>query len=285
MTDEKKNEVEVVQETQPAPLMGGGYLDENALQFAEKQIQLQNRAKALAIQATNDRDWCAQGDFPYMLDSGAMKIAALFGVGISDIEVEKEIGDDEKGRWVMYNAQCIMTFQGRSIIADGSASSRDDFFASRWVDNQKVTLPIEEINLTHVRKKAVTNMKNRGVKSLLGLKFTWEDLGKNGVDLTKIAKVKYNAGAQGGKHSQQNAGSREDMLKKYDAEKEELISMVTTMVGGDRDKAIEELKTTYGIATFRGLKRKEFLPIYNQIKQEFDAAFGDDDPLGKGAEV
>ena len=71
---------------------------------------------------------------------------------------------------------------------EGGASSDESFFSKK--DGR--TIPLSEINLNTVRKKAVTNAQSRAVKAILGLGgLTWKEVRDAGVRKDGLASVNY----------------------------------------------------------------------------------------------
>ena len=147
---------------------------ELSLETAERFFTLQDRIKKSAIKVTNQNDWIDQNGNPYLQWKGASSIACAFGVSYSDLNFSKENDKDDDGEFVIYTATAMVKWQGRSVPEIGTGSSRDSFFGKRGGR----FLPLSEVDLNNVKKKALTNMLNRGIKSLLGLSFTWNDIEK-----------------------------------------------------------------------------------------------------------
>jgi hypothetical protein len=87
-----------------------------------------------------------------------------------------------------YQAVVKARWGDREVDADGVASSDDDFFGRKNGQN----LPLGEVDLNSVRKKAVTNAQARALKKMLGLGgLTWDDVKAGGVDRSKLGSVDY----------------------------------------------------------------------------------------------
>ena len=72
----------------------------------------------------------------------------------------------------------------------GTATSRDKFFAERYKDGQKATLPIDEIDQQVILKSAYTDCVREAVVRMLGLRgLTPDDLSALGFDVAKIPGV------------------------------------------------------------------------------------------------
>ena len=174
--------------TRRSDLRSALWLTDAHLAVAEKAVANLSRLRTLALSVTGDLDWVDLSGHPYLTTSGSLKIAALFSVSFTDTRVEEtreKLGEKEVVRFsVMLRAR----FMGRELDVVGGASSDESFFAKR--DGKPV--PLSEVNLNSVRKKAVTNAQSRAVKALLGLGgLTWEDLKAAGVQVKAMPKVDF----------------------------------------------------------------------------------------------
>jgi len=133
---------------------------ESAVQNAEKFVALQDNIRKMAVRVTNVNDWVDEGGNPYLQEKGAEKIAMAFGVSISNTNLEKEEAKDDKGQYITYIYSGTGSWQGRSVPQIGTCSSRDPFFGKKGGQ----LLPLSEVKLVDVRKKAYTNMLNRVIK-------------------------------------------------------------------------------------------------------------------------
>lgn len=138
---------------------------------ADKKIQAVKKIMSAALMITNENDWVLIGGTPYLQETGASKVATLFG--ISWRIKEPTIVVDNQGYKTFY-------FKGEfklkdiSIECEGSRAMRDDFF-SRTKDETKSTKenPVyrmktpDEIDERDVRMSAYTNCINNGIKRLI----------------------------------------------------------------------------------------------------------------------
>lgn len=75
------------------PVQNGALLDANVdnilylAEKAEKYIEAMNRIMDAALKITNELDWVLIGGTPYLQESGATKVARLFGISIQLIGV------------------------------------------------------------------------------------------------------------------------------------------------------------------------------------------------------
>lgn len=146
----------------------------------EKGVESYNKLKQVALKLTGPEDWVQLGKQPYLLESGAQKIAKAFGVAIFDVKVEQQWQEDPKGRYQMVIAKgkAFSRKLGSYVEDIGTCSQRDKFFA---IDDGNLK-PIEEVDFANVIKKAVTNLYGRLIKRVVGLMgVSWEDLDKAGI--------------------------------------------------------------------------------------------------------
>lgn len=208
---------------------------EKSVQMADRYFSLLDRIKKRAISLTNRNDWIDQAGNPYLEISGATKIAMGFGLNVTSQEYDKEQIKDDRGEYVIYTVRGIMEWNGRTIQQIGTASSRDDFFAKGKNEaGEKILLPLAEIDLTDIKKKAFTNFENRGIKDLLGLSFTWEEvehISEGKIKKEMCQKFSYTAGGKGGKQESAQAGDKRSELRK----------IILDMNYGDETKAKEAL--------------------------------------------
>lgn len=171
---------------------------------AERRIANVQRILELALKITNENDWIDQSGKPYLVASGAEKVARLFGVSWKDIHTEKVKTEDEKGPFYFYQVRGLFTLKSDSVLAIGTCSSKDQFFAKRKEKTESgesisVFKELSEIDETNIMKAAYTNCVSNGVTRLLGLRnLTWEQVSKSGITRDKVATVKYAAGGAGG---------------------------------------------------------------------------------------
>lgn len=136
---------------------------------ADKMVAALNKIMAAAIKITTERDWCLIGGTPYLQESGAAKVARLFGIGwrIHDGYPKTDLDGDG---YPMYTYRMTFTMGGVSIEQDGSRSARDEFFAGKRTDkdgNAKKQKTVDEIDLGDVKRAAYTNCLNNGIKRIL----------------------------------------------------------------------------------------------------------------------
>jgi len=188
----------------------------------EKGVQAYNKIKLVALKLTGPEDWVQIGKQPYLLESGAQKIAKAFGVAIFDVKVETQWQEDSRGRYQIVVARGkAFSKKLSSYIEDvGICSQRDRFFA---MDSGELK-PVEEVDFTNVIKKAVANLYGRLIKRVVGLMgVSWDDLEKAGIK--PAAKVEFKE------------------KKPLSAEAQKIGAMILEMAGGDKEAAKEMLRS------------------------------------------
>ena len=145
---------------------------------AEKMATAEVKLRQIALKLTNKSDWVDEGGRPYLQWSGAARIASAFGVSYYNLVITKEIYKDDKGEYYLYECKGEIKWRGRNIEEIGTGSTRDPFFGVRFdrEKQEKYFLPLSEVDIPNVKKKAQTNFLNRGLKSIAGLSFTWEEV-------------------------------------------------------------------------------------------------------------
>lgn len=176
---------------------------------ADKMVTALNKIMAAAIRVTTPKDWVLIGGTPYLQESGASKVARLFGIGwrIHPGFPRQEMDADG---YPSYTYRMTFTMGGQSIEAEGMRNSRDEFFAGRRTDRDGNPLKqktVDEIDLADVKRAAYTNCLNRGIKAILpGLRnLDAETLERNGINLGGTSGYTFKSGSKGG-----NTGKAED---------------------------------------------------------------------------
>jgi len=205
-------------EPAPVPATTSGHmptrLTPENLAAVEENIRMLQELKLMAISGTNPQDWILIADRPYPLDAARSKMASLFGVSFTDIRYEADNYEDERGPVKGYIVLLKAHFRGNVIEETGSAYSCEQFFNRRAECDCKKNkdcpkchgrgrytkrLPLSEIPVGNVRKKAVTNAKGRAFRTILGINFTKEDLHiglqKGGKDPSKLTGYSFKAPA------------------------------------------------------------------------------------------
>jgi hypothetical protein len=176
---------------------------------ADKMVTALNKIMLAAIKITTERDWCLIGGTPYLQESGAAKVARLFGISWKIHEGYPKVERDGDG-YPSYTYRMTFTLGGASIEQDGSRSSRDEFFAGKRTDKNGNALKqktVDEIDLADVKRAAYTNCLNRGIKAILpGLRnLDAETIERNGINLGGASGYTFKSGSKGG-----NTGKAEE---------------------------------------------------------------------------
>lgn len=163
-------------------------------QKAEEYIAAMNTIMKAALKITTENDWVLIGGKPYLQETGATKVARVFGISISIIGHPLVEVDSRGYKTYTYRAKFMMG-DGQFIEAEGSRSMKDEFFAGK--DCRKKP---DEIDERDVRLSAYTNCLNNGVKKLIpGLRgLSADDLAQAGFEMNKIGGYTFKAGSRGG---------------------------------------------------------------------------------------
>ena len=215
-----------------------------AIKTAQETMELVKQIKLLAIKQTNKHDWVDMQGKPYLQSSGAEKIARLFGISWKIIEHKREDKQDDKGAYYIYVYKGEFTMGGKTIEVIGTCSQRDRFFG-KDKNSETGFKAASDVDITNVMKKANTNMINRGITTLLGIRnLTWEEVKQGGVDSSQTTKVTYaQGGAGGGKISDAQAKRLYAMAKENNVSNEAMSKYLKTNFKIDNSKEIN--KTDY----------------------------------------
>lgn len=166
---------------------------------AEKYITAMNKIMNAAIRITTEYDWVLIGGQPYLQESGATKVARMFGVSWTIGKPTIEM-DNAGYKTFTYKGRFIL--KGQFVECEGSRSMKDEFFAGK--DNPekgKSKKTADEIDERDVKMSAYTNCINNGVKRLIpGLRnIKVETLEEAGLNVEEIRGYSFNTGSKGGK--------------------------------------------------------------------------------------
>lgn len=184
------------------PTGSGNLLDANPdnililAEKAEKYITAMNRIMDAALKITNEFDWVLIGGKPYLQESGATKVARLFGISIQLAPNTPQVEYDSEG-YVTYTYQARFMFNGNFIDCEGSRSAKDSFFAGATDKRKKP----DAIDNRDVKMSAYTNCVNNGIKRLIPnlRNIDIETLTRAGLDVSKINGYTFKEGSKGGK--------------------------------------------------------------------------------------
>lgn len=160
---------------------------------AEERIVAVKKIMNAALMITNENDWVLIGGKPYLQETGASKVARLFGISWK-IENPQILVDNQGYKTYIFKGTFSMN--NDSIEAEGSRSMKDEFFTGRGEKKKS----IDEIDERDVRMSAYTNCINNGIKRLVpGIRnLKLEDLEKANLDTKTISGYTFKTGSQGG---------------------------------------------------------------------------------------
>ncbi len=189
------------------PQSSGGLLSadtDNILYLAQKAeayINAMNRIMDAALKITNELDWVLIGGKPYLQESGATKVARLFGISIQLIGQPVVECDQEGYKTYTYKARFMLKDQ--FVECEGSRSMKDEFFAGK---GEKLKKP-DEVDARDVKMAAYTNCLNNGIKRLIPnlRNIDVDTLERAGLDASKLQGYTFKTGSKGG-----NTGKAED---------------------------------------------------------------------------
>jgi len=209
-----RNEVEIIDaditDLTARAQNNGGLLDTNTdnilymAEKAEKYIEAMNRIMEAALKITSEYDWVLIGGKPYLQESGATKIARLFGISWQMMGNNPQIDVDADGyKTFTYKARFMLKDQ--FIECEGSRSMKDDFFAKQGKD--KPLKKPDEIDERNVKMSAYTNCINNGIKRLIPnlRNIDVSVLADAGLDTGKMQGYTFKTGSKGG-----SSGKAED---------------------------------------------------------------------------
>jgi hypothetical protein len=165
----------------------------------ESRNKAMERLLEYAVRSTSPEQWVDQGGNPYLTAGGAQAVARRCGVKFTDVEERRETHTDEGGSYYEYVFISTVSLAGawdRIEGVVGSCTSRDPFIGTGAGKG------LSDVDPGDIRKKAQTNMTQRGITQLLGLRgLSWETLARFGVTPNGASKVEYKLGAKGGGQS------------------------------------------------------------------------------------
>jgi len=266
----KEKSADIVPVAEPIQTIGGAVISgqnfDAMLAQAEKYVKFASRIRELALTVTSAADWIDQDGKPYLEWAGASKIAQTFGVSYGSPTFERETGEDEKGAFIVFHCSGNVTYMGRFVPEIGTGSSRDPFFGKA----HGAFLPLSEIDMTDVKKKALTNFFNRGLKSLLGLSFTWEEIAeitKGKITALKCTKVEHDkAGSDTPETTEKRKGIMDmilDMCGGVEMAAKQALIAYTAWTNGDGKKIP-------GKDSVKQLSEKQVPIIYEKVKKDHD---------------
>lgn len=260
---------------------------DDLISIAQRRLDTVKKIISIALKITTYRDWVNQNGNPYLVHSGAEKVARLFGVSLCDIKTEKIWADDTKGKYYIYKTtgKAILPGKFDSIEALGTCSQRDPFFGKA----NGAFLDTVEIDETNIMKASYSNFVVNSITHLLGLRnLTWEELKEVGIDKGKVQEIKYQSGS---KKVEKTATADEIRKQK------EIWDWLMQITGGSDELARERLKLESGFKSkdgdwIDGKKDPKYLTgkwlniTHRKIKEIFEKQFPQADlPIDKEEEV
>jgi len=244
----------------------------------EKNIKLFNQIKILSLKLTKEEDWIDQGGNPYLMDRGAENIAIAWGVDITNVQVKQEWYEDANGHYFGFIAtgRAYSKKLDRAVEDVGVCTQRDKFFARMGGK----LIPVEEVDVANIRRKAVTNLHNRLIKRLVGLmSVTFDDLKKAGLNTSRIQKIEYKSGK---KKTERTLSPQALELR------EKIWKMLMDLALGDEAQALALLEEyskftvtkdgkekTYYAKSLEDLKSEKWIQAtYGRVKETWEANVG-----------
>ena len=246
--EEGKKENEVAA---PVARIDGAEISMQEVEEFERAVAIFNRMRQVAIGLTAEQDWMAQGEVPYLLQSGVKKLGAI-GISILKPELVSEHRQKHGRDGIDFMATITAKWRNREHTEVGTASTHDDFYCKRKIDKPKEDgpehrfLPLDDVDVNSVKKHAVTNATSRAVLAILGMTgLTFDDLEAAGMKISNIKAVAY--GGKSGKKGKTGAGT---MTK----EKEELRQKLADLA---RARGLDDMKSIFvSYIDFEGRKGK-----------------------------
>ena len=198
-------------------------LDDNLVAVAmaaERRIAAVNKIKGIVLAVTSKNDWIDQQGKPYLVVSGAEKVASVFGISWRIDEPQVEMLEDGH-----YNISYKGYFNlgARSIEVVGTRSSRDPNYSKKG----DTAISPQEIDKNDVKKAALTNCIGNGITRLLGIRnLSWDEVARDtGIKQEDVGKVEY-----------------KETAAKISKLRKDIGDMILEMCGGDKDKAGNKLE-------------------------------------------
>lgn len=171
--------------------------DPDPMAIIEARNRAMERLLEYAIRSTSPEQWCDQNGKPYLMAGGAEAVARRTGIKFTNVSYEREDHTDELGSYYEYIYTGTVSLPGAYDRIEGivgSCNSRDSMIGTNGGAKAQ-----SDVDPGDIRKKAQTNMLQRGITQLLGLRnLDWSTLARFGVSPDGAAKVEYKAGAKGG---------------------------------------------------------------------------------------
>ena len=265
MADEK--ELEVIKVGQDVTAVS---TTDDIISLAERRIAKVQKIIGISLQITNAGDWVDQEGKPYLMGSGAEKVARLFGVKIKSVQSRKIDSEDEKGKFYFYETTGIAELPGGfdAIEALGTCSSKDVFFAKSHGEWK----PLSEIDETNIMKASYTNFLANAITRLLGLRnLTWEQLAQANIHKDNVAKIERNVKKEVSEEGKDLRTKSGDMILELcnndKTEAANYLERLTTFEITEDGKK----KTIKGKRSMADLSEKQINLVYGKVKKAYEA--------------
>jgi len=170
------------------------------LQELQHSIMVADKVAEIALAITRAHDWTYFGERPWLCRNGAERIRNRLGISIHFIPdaltnrqyTQYEITDDVGSYIVVEMAAKVSHPKFGEIEALGFSTSRDKFLGMVGTDQEgkPIWKPITEVNLTHIRMKAFTNLWVNAITRFCGVTPSKEEL-ETRFGAGKIGKVAF----------------------------------------------------------------------------------------------
>jgi hypothetical protein len=234
---------------------------DNIESVTDRTLAITDRKILYGIRRTDNDDWVKMGKYMYLQSKGAEKFICL-GIKISDVRHEKHVDKDDQGAYYIYTFYGTFIFERSSIIAIGTRSSRDKFFAKEVSGELKQLSNVTEPN---IKKSAYSNMMVNGITRLLGLRgMTEEKLQNLGLKTNLISNIEF----------------KENTTEHDRVKRKEIAHWLLEMNDTDQASAMKELealtefvspdgKKIVGVTSTDNLRGKRLDFIHNKIKKSY----------------
>jgi hypothetical protein len=254
---------EIVIQPQEGGIMNDDRILEMAAQ-AEKRIAAINKIMEAALKITTEYDWVLIGGRPYLQESGATKVASLFGISSKIEAIDKETRAD--GHYV-YTYRMTFSRSGVTIEAEGARSSYDEFFTGK---GEKAKSP-DEIDVRDVKLAAYTNCMNNGIKRMIP--------GLRNISVDVLKDASFDMGAIRG-YGFNSSSAKEESGESAD-KRGEIGKMLKEICGDDVDKMKAKFKelTAFdgkdgrhfdGYESLSQISEKAMNVVYGKVKKAYD---------------
>jgi hypothetical protein len=166
---------------------------------AELAGRFREAMEAILVAFSYPRDWTIQGGKACLASAGAERIGRNFMISYSDVKMQKQSWDDADGPAYRFMCSGYASLGQRSVYAEGSYSTRDEFLGKAngsW-------RPLEEINEGDIRSAAHHIFMGAAIKQLLGIRNIPEEefrriMDRSGRKSSEAATVNRGSGTEGG---------------------------------------------------------------------------------------